>query len=154
QGEDGDSIYAATGGTFAHSNDNSDSLGSFNMYAESNGGTTLQEDYATDVELVASDSGNDTLHLTNSTDSSLDASGTSGNVSLISEDGSYNTFDASGSTGHVTINAMTEEFDTIYGGDGGDTIHAGSEATVYAGSGNDTIYADGAGDTINVGSGV
>ncbi|HTR34996.1 MAG TPA: calcium-binding protein [Bryobacteraceae bacterium] len=145
----------------------------FDMTALNNGGTTLQEDLASDVILTASASGNDTLISNYSDFVTLDASGTSGTKTLTMDHGTNgelaaedstgtiifnstnnttNILDAIGATGAVTFNAATDTGDEIFTGDGASTVYAGLDAVIYGGDGTDTVVA-GLGNAIYGGDG-
>ena len=192
EGPAGSEFNAATGGTYDLDGKVAGGSGNgpFDMTALVNTGTTLEEDGVSGVTLTASASGNDSLISNNSSEVTLDADDSTGNVTLTSTGSGYttlsaedstgndtlttgtgggdNVLDVLGSTGTDTLNAGTDSFDTIYAGNGTDTIsgggtiytgggtdtvNAGLFTTIIEGSGTDTIYTDGGVDTITGGTG-
>lgn len=114
-------LYAATSGTFSLSGAIGDSA--YNLTAFASTGTTLEADYSTGAQLIASQYVSDTLTASYSSEMSLDASGTTGNDTLDAFYRSGNVLNAEGSTGNDILSA------------GG-----GSGATLYAGLGNDELF--------------
>jgi hypothetical protein len=123
------------------------------LTASASGNDTLSSSYSTEVDLDASDtSGNDTLYTAFGTDNDLDAEDSTGTLSLTGTGGSGNILDATGSTGTATLNAAGDSSDSLFAGNGSDTLYDSTSGTTYGGGGTDTIYVNSL-DTVIGGSG-